>query len=203
MCYRYTRMSTTMIHHYRNTSVEPLTGNDTINTDFYDGEPQFIPGRASLLLVPCCSENPNHHGPSDECVLIRPTSYRRQSDTDFPFVAFYIANNTDIGLLIKKGDLLGNYYPAPHNIVRAQRTLLMHSHYIDLVEYGQKNCFEPVVEEYEEYEEEEEEVDEESEDEVTIIPDSSAVHYRVKSSLRHQPPPAPSNKQSTRTYTLP
>jgi hypothetical protein len=120
-------------------------------------------------------------------------------------VAFYIANNTDIGLLIRKGDLLGNYYPAPHNIVRAQRTLLMHSHYIDLVEYGQKNCFEPVVEEYEEYEEEEEEVDEESEDEVTIIPDSSAVHYRVKSSLRHQrhQPPAPSNKQSTRTYTLP
>ncbi len=102
--------------------------------------------------------------------------------------------------MIRKGDLLGNYYPAPHNIVRAQRTLLMHSHYIDLVEYGHKNSFEPVVEEYE-YEEKEE--DEESEDEVTIIPDSSTVHYRVKSSLRHQPPPAPSNKQSTTTRTLP
>jgi hypothetical protein len=197
MCYRYIRMSTTRIHHYRNTSVEPLTGNDTINTDFYDGEPQFIPGRASLLLVPCCSENPHHHDPSDECVLINPCSYCQQSDTDFPFVAFFIANNTDIGLLIRKGDLLGNYYPAPHNSVRAQRTLLMHSHYIDLVEYGHKSCFEPIVEEYEEEEEE-------SEDEVTIIPDSSAAHYRVKSSLRHQPP-APSNKQSatTKTYTLP
>jgi hypothetical protein len=183
-------MTATRIHPYRNSSVEPFS-RDNWNTDYYDGAPQFVPGRGSLLLVPCSSSNPHHNVPSNECVLITCSSYC-QNNADFPFVAFFISNDTDIGLLIQSGDYLGAYYSAPHNNVCAQRTLLMHSHYIELVEFGRRNCFQ-LIEEDEEDEEDEDD-DEDDEDEVTIItppvPPSSpcSPNHQVSSSLRHHPP---------------
>ena len=170
----------TRVYHYKNESVEPFSGED-VTTDYYDGEPQFIPARGTLVLVPCCSEDALHKGPSNECVLITRTSYCK-GHNDFPFVAFFISNDTDIGLLIRRGDQLGDYYPVPHQIVRAQRTLILHSHYIDLVEYGHRCYTEPIEED-------------EDEDEVTIItppprPSSPGFpHHQVSSCLRHQPPP--------------
>jgi len=165
----------TRVYHYKNESVEPFSGED-VTTDYYDGEPQFIPARGTLVLVPCCSEDPLHKGPSNECVLITRTSYCK-GHNDFPFVAFFISNDTDIGLLIRRGDQLGDYYPVPHQIVRAQRTLILHSHYIDLVEYGHRCYTEPIEED-------------EDEDEVTIItppprPSSPGFpHHQVSSCLR-------------------
>jgi hypothetical protein len=182
-------MMATRIHPYRNSSVEPFS-RDNWNTDYYDGAPQFVPGRGSLLLVPCSSSNPHHNVPSNECVLITCSSYC-QNNADFPFVAFFISNDTDIGLLIQSGDCLGAYYSAPHNNVCAQRTLLMHSHYIELVEFGRRHCFQ-LIEEDEEDEEDDDEDDDE--DEVTIItppvPPSSpcSPNHQVSSSLRHHPP---------------
>jgi hypothetical protein len=182
------------VYHYKNESVEPFSGED-VTTDYYDGEPQFIPARGTLVLVPCCSEDPLHKGPSNECVLITRTSYCK-GHNDFPFVAFFISNDTDIGLLIRRGDQLGDYYPVPHQIVRAQRTLILHSHYIDLVEYGHRCYTEPIEED-------------EDEDEVTIItppprPSSPGFpHHQVSSCLRHQPPLQCMIRPASRTTILP
>jgi len=182
----------TRIHHYQNKSVKPYLGGTVIAKDYYDGEPQFIPARGSLLLVPCYSEDPCHEPFVNQCVLITRASYYL-AHNDFPCVVFYIANDTDIGLLLQKGDQLGAYYPAPHDTVRAERTLLMHSHYRNLVKYGERSYPQPIEDE----EDEEITIIEDEDHEITIFtqPDPppspySQVH-QVSSSLRHHPPPPP------------
>lgn len=85
----------TRIHHYQNKSVKPYLGGTVIAKDYYDGEPQFIPARGSILLVPCYSEDPCHEPFVNQCVLITRASYYL-AHNDFPCVAFYIANDTDI-----------------------------------------------------------------------------------------------------------
>jgi hypothetical protein len=62
---------------------------------------------------------------------------------------FFIDNDTDIGLLIKTGDLLGDYYPPPHHFVRAQRGLMMMSTYKELIENGRGYNVEDMADEEE------------------------------------------------------
>ena len=124
------------LHHYSNDSVQPKQrGCFAITKDYYDGESQFIPARGSLVLVPCCSDDPQHKEPSPECIVITGTEYLKCTD-NYPFVMFFIDNDTDVGLLLKTGDVLGDFYPVPHNFVRAQRGYMMMSTYKDLIERG-------------------------------------------------------------------
>jgi hypothetical protein len=180
----------TRLHHYQNRSVKPFLGGTVVAKDYYDGEPQFIPARGSLLLVPCFSEDPQHEPFVNQCVLITRASYYL-ANNDYPCVAFYIANDTDIGLLLQKGDQLGAYYPAPHDTVRAERTLLMHSHYRNLVKYGERSYPQPIEDEDED---EEITIIEDEDHEITIFtqpsPPSSPYSqvHQVSSSLGHHPP---------------
>jgi hypothetical protein len=134
----------------------------------------------------------------NQCVLITRASYYL-AHNDYPCVAFYIANDTDIGLLLQKGDQLGAYYPAPHDTVRAERTLLMHSHYRNLVKYGERSYPQPIEDEDDN---EEITIIEDEDHEITIFtqPDPPSSPYsqvhQVSSSLRHHPPPPATHPSS-------
>jgi hypothetical protein len=106
----------------------------------YDGGDFYIPPYHNVILVPCNSDDPEHRDPSmDSCLLLTRTGVQTAEKTSLMFI-YSIDNDTNIGLLLKHGDLLGAYYTGPHSQIAAERTYMLIGHYNELIE-DQKKYF--------------------------------------------------------------
>jgi hypothetical protein len=125
------------MHHYNNTSVNSPYDH---MMPTYDGYDYYIPPFHNLILVPCNSADPEHIVPSlSSCQLLTRTGVQKAEKT--PLLLVYIIDNTtDVGLLLKHGDLLGAYYTGPHAHIVAERTYMLIGHYNKFIE-DQKNYF--------------------------------------------------------------
>lgn len=126
-------MSETTLYHYKNTSVMPKQGY-AITKDYYDGMSFWLPAGDTGILVPCCSDDPHHVKPSEECIVVTQSNFVSATE-DVPLTVFSLHNTTDFDLLIKPGHVLGENYPAPHDRMRARRGYITLSSYLDLIEY--------------------------------------------------------------------
>jgi hypothetical protein len=126
-----------LMHHYNNTSVNSPYDH---MMPIYDGYDYYIPPFHNLILVPCNSADPEHMVPSlSSCHLLTRTGVQKAEKT--PLLLVYIIDNTtDVGLLLKHGDLLGAYYTGPHSQIAAERTYMLIGHYNELIE-DQKKYF--------------------------------------------------------------
>jgi hypothetical protein len=124
-----------LMHHYNNTSVNSPYDH---MMPIYDGYDYYIPPFHNLILVPCNSADPEHMVPSlSSCHLLTRTGVQKAEKT--PLLLVYIIDNTtDVGLLLKHGDLLGAYYTGPHAHIKAERSLMLISEYKRLIEKQQK-----------------------------------------------------------------
>jgi hypothetical protein len=124
-----------LLDHYLNTSVNS-SFDGTMPT--YDGGDFYIPPYHNVILVPCNSDDPEHRDPSmDSCLLLTRTGVQTAEKTSLMFI-YSIDNDTNIGLLLKHGDLLGAYYTGPHAHIKAERSLMLISEYKRLIEKQQK-----------------------------------------------------------------
>jgi len=112
----------TFLHHYSNTSVNPWFDGTTMPV--YDGDDYHIAPYESVILVPCNSDDPEHRIPSmSSCrlLMIDTTGVEPADENDVQqlLITYMIYNSTDVGLLLRHGDLLGAYYSGPHERIRA------------------------------------------------------------------------------------
>ena len=121
-----------LLHHYINKSVD-LVFDGTMPT--YDGYDWYLPPFQSVILVPCNSEDPDHLTPSiDSCQLLTRTGVQTAERTGPLLVMYLIDNTSDVGLLLKHGDLLGAYYTGPHEHIKAERSYMFIDNYFQLVQ---------------------------------------------------------------------
>jgi len=87
----------------------------------YRGDDYFIEPHETVVLVPCKSVDPEHWKSSkNSCKLLTSSTFQQPENVlKRRFLANLIANTTDVGLLLKHGDLLGPSYSGPHAEIRA------------------------------------------------------------------------------------
>ncbi|MFN9685093.1 MAG: hypothetical protein ACK583_07535 [Cyanobacteriota bacterium] len=99
----------------------------------YDGADFYIPPYHNVILVPCNSDDPEHRNPSmDSCLLLTRTGVKKTENTLLMYV-YTIDNDTNVGLLLKHGDLIGAYYTGPHGHIKAERSQMLTSEYKKLL----------------------------------------------------------------------
>lgn len=109
-----------LLHHYINISVQSAQGE----LPTYDGDNYYIPPHCCVVLVPCNSVDPNHMEPSaTDCILLNRTGFQTAEQNPL-LVMFVIDNVTDVGLLLRHGDVLGLYYGGAHRAVRAEQCFM-------------------------------------------------------------------------------
>jgi hypothetical protein len=111
-------MTTCTLIHYPVTSDNPWFDGSLI---FYRGDDYFIEPHETVVLVPCKSVDPEHWKSSkNSCKLLTSSTFQQPENVlKRRFLAYLIANTTDVGLLLKHGDLLGPSYSGPHAEIRA------------------------------------------------------------------------------------
>jgi hypothetical protein len=121
------------LHHYANKSVNSVFDG---TMPIYDGNDYYIPPFHSVILVPCQSEDPDHRLPSlNSCQLLTGT----QTDEGVPLLIMYLIDNTsDVGLLLRHGDLLGTYYSGQHAHIKAERSYMLIDNYNLLIDEQQQ-----------------------------------------------------------------
>jgi hypothetical protein len=119
-----------LLHHYTNLSVNSLF-DGTMPT--YDGDDYYIPPFHGVILVPCNSDDPEHRAPSmSSCMLLTRTGV--QTAEKAPLLVMYLIDNTsNVGLLLRHGDLLGAYYTGPHEGIKAERSYMFIGSYTALI----------------------------------------------------------------------
>jgi hypothetical protein len=99
----------------------------------YDGVDFYIPPYHNVILVPCNSDDPEHRNPSmDSCLLLTRTGVKKAENTLLMYI-YTIDNDTNVGLLLKHGDLMGAYYTGPHGHIKAERSQMLTSEYKKLI----------------------------------------------------------------------
>jgi hypothetical protein len=127
-----------LLHHYANKSVDSWFDG---TMPIYDGNDYYIPPFHSVVLVPCNSDDPDHLAPSiDSCHLL--TGSGIQTAEKVPMLIMYLIENTsNVGLLLKNGDLLGASYTGPHAYIKAERSYMLIDNYRMLVDEQNNYCF--------------------------------------------------------------
>jgi len=121
-----------LLHHYSNMSVNSTSTNCTMMPT-YDGVDFYIPPYHNVILVPCNSDDPEHRNPSmDSCLLLTRTGVKKAENTLLMYI-YTIDNDTNVGLLLKHGDLMGAYYTGPHGHIKAERSQMLTSEYKKLI----------------------------------------------------------------------
>ena len=121
-----------LLHHYSNMSVNSTSTNGTMMPT-YDGVDFYIPPYHNVILVPCNSDDPEHRNPSmDSCLLLTRTGVKKAENTLLMYI-YTIDNDTNVGLLLKHGDLMGAYYTGPHCHIKAERSQMLTSEYKKLI----------------------------------------------------------------------
>ena len=122
-----------LLHHYSNMSVNSPSTNGTMMMPTYDGADFYIPPYHNVILVPCNSDDPEHRNPSmDSCLLLTRTGVKKAENTLLMYI-YTIDNDTNVGLLLKHGDLMGAYYTGPHGHIKAERSQMLTSEYKKLL----------------------------------------------------------------------
>ena len=122
-----------LLHHYSNMSVNSPPTNGTMMMPTYDGADFYIPPYHNVILVPCNSDDPEHRNPSmDSCLLLTRTGVKKTENTLLMYI-YTIDNDTNVGLLLKHGDLIGAYYTGPHGHIKAERSQMLTSEYKKLL----------------------------------------------------------------------
>jgi hypothetical protein len=111
-------MTTCTLIHYPITSDNPTFDGSLI---FYSGDDYFIEPHETVVRVPCKSDDPEHWKSSKNSCKLRTiaTFHQPENVLKRSFLANLIANTTDVGLLLKHGDLLGPSYSGPQAEIRA------------------------------------------------------------------------------------
>ena len=127
-----------LLHHYSNMSVNSPSTNGTMMMPTYDGADFYIPPYHNVILVPCNSDDPEHRNPSmDSCLLLTRTGVKKTENTLLMYI-YTIDNDTNVGLLLKHGDLMGAYYTGPHGHIKAERSQMLTSEYKKLIKKQSK-----------------------------------------------------------------
>jgi len=127
-----------LLHHYSNMSVNSPSTNGTMMMPTYDGVDFYIPPYHNVILVPCNSDDPEHRNPSmDSCLLLTRTGVKKTENTLLMYI-YTIDNDTNVGLLLKHGDLIGAYYTGPHGHIKAERSQMLTSEYKKLIKKQSK-----------------------------------------------------------------
>ena len=120
-----------LLHHYAKNLSVTSSFDGVMPT--YDGDDYYIPPFHSVVLVPCNSDDPEHRAPSiSSCMLLTRTGVQTAEKTSL-LIMYLIDNTTEVGLLLRHGDLLGAYYTGPHYGIRAERAYMLIAHYNELI----------------------------------------------------------------------
>lgn len=120
-----------LMHYYTKMSVDSVIDS---TMPIYDGYDYYIPPFHSVILVPCNSDDPDHQTPSiDSCPLLIRTGVQTV-EKDQLLVVYLIDNTSDVGLLLRYGDLLGAHYTGPHEHIKAERSYMLIGNYNLLVQ---------------------------------------------------------------------
>jgi hypothetical protein len=68
----------------------------------------------------------------DSCLLLTRTGVKKAENTLLMYI-YTIDNDTNVGLLLKHGDLMGAYYTGPHGHIKAERSQMLTSEYKKLL----------------------------------------------------------------------
>lgn len=118
------------IHHYANMSVNFLSDG---TVPIYDGGNFYIAPHHSVVVVPCNSDDPEHHVPGRNTGhLISRTGFMTADKAQL-ILMYLIDNTSDVGLLVKHGDQLGPYYTGPHGHIKAERAFMLVKDYMLLL----------------------------------------------------------------------
>jgi hypothetical protein len=115
------------LHRYPNVSVNSTS--EMMPT--YDGCDYYISPHSNVILVPCHSENPEPM--INSCPLLIPDGDHTVKKAQL-LVVYIIENTSDVGLILRHGDLLGANYTGPHAHIKAVRSSMLVGHYNKLLE---------------------------------------------------------------------
>jgi hypothetical protein len=73
----------------------------------------------------------------DSCLLLTRTGVKKTENTLLMYI-YTIDNDTNVGLLLKHGDLIGAYYTGPHGHIKAERSQMLTSEYKKLIKKQSK-----------------------------------------------------------------
>lgn len=119
------------LHHFANISIMP---NGDGPMPIYDGCDYYIPAFHSVVLVPCNSNDPEHQTPSMSSCLLLTRTGMQTAEKSHLLIMYLIDNTSNVGLLLRHGDVLGAYYTGPHAHVKAERAYMLIGNYNLLLE---------------------------------------------------------------------